>query len=156
MPASLLRKKKTEKVYDPVSAEVWAAGAKTMARVVELVSLVQVSARHAPRYKPLREELARLSRLTPCSTEPLARTQPKKEWSFDDYLTASRVVTALERIVVTDVDFVKHGEFKLFDDMRAEALLQVIEFHKTVEKYATLVKRERAAERLSGNKSGRR
>ncbi len=156
MPAPLLRKKKTERPYDPVSAEVWAAGARATAALIEVIDLIAISQKYSGHHKPLRAQLAAAVTLTPCAQEREARTRPAFEWTFNDYLSAVRVAQALREIVVTGVDFVPTGEFGLFDTLREKAAKAIIDFNATIENYTKLVKRDRAMERLSGQKSLRR
>lgn len=156
MPAPLLRKKKTEKIYDPVSAEVWAAGASATALVVELFEMIGVSHKYGDRYKPLCDQLAAATALTPCAQAKEVRTQPPKMWSFNDYLSAVNVAQALREIVVTGVDFVPAGEFAPFDALRDKAATAILDFNTKIETYTKLVRRDRAMERLSGEKSLRR
>lgn len=156
MPAPLLRKKKTEKTYDPVSAEVWAAAARATACVVEVFEIIAINGKYGDRYKPLCDQLAAATALTPCAQVKEVRTQPGAEWTFDDYLMAVRVAQTLREIVITGVDFVPTGEFSLFDALREKAANAIIDFNATIETYTKLVKRERAMERLSGRKSRRR
>lgn len=157
---SILRKKKPEGAkespLDPMSASAWALGAIATARVVELIDLLKISIKHGSAAAALREQLGAATALTPCALVQDARTTPRRAWSYQDYLLIVQVCTALRKIVVDDVDFVPPGEFGLFDTVRENAANAVIAFSKEVEKYTKLIKRERAMERLSGEKSQRR
>ena len=158
MPTPLLRKKPADKAvtYDPVSAAAWAAGAKATAAVIDLIDLLKLNPTHAKTAKTLTEQLEAATALTPCAIKKEARTQPKRSWSFQDYLLTVRVCEALRTVVVDGVDCVPRGTFDLFDQTRERAAQAVIAFIDPIDAYCTLVKRERAYERLSGNQSLRR
>lgn len=158
MPAPLLRKKPSSEpeTFDPVSAAAWAAGAKATAAVIGLVDLLALNPNHKQVAKDLTAQLETAAALTPCAVKSDARTKPRKRWSFQDYLLTVRVCEALRDIVVDGVQCVPPGSFSLFDSTREEAAQAVVAFVEQIEAYAKLVGRERAYERLSGEKSLRR
>jgi hypothetical protein len=155
-PSPLLRKKKVEETFDPVSAGAWAAGAKATAKVLELLKLLRINPAYYHEATPLFEQLNAATALSPCAVKSDARTKPRRQWSFQDYLLTVRVGEALRKIVVDGVDFVPKGQLGLFDTMREDAAKAIIVFVDEIEKYTTLVKRERAMERISGTESLRR
>jgi hypothetical protein len=157
MPAPLLRKKPDKGVtYDPVSAEAWAAGATATAAVVDLLDLLRLNPTHAATAALLTQQLDAAAALTPCALKKDGRTQPRQKWSFQDYLLTVGLCASLRSIVVDGVDCVPRGTFAPFDATRERAAQAVIAFVDKIDNYATLVKRERAYERLSGNQSLRR
>lgn len=158
MPAPLLRKKPSSKpeTFDPVSTTAWAAGAKATAAVIGLVDLLALNPKHKQVANDLTAQLEAAVALTPCAVKSDARTKLLKRWSFQDYLLTVRVCEALRDIVVDGVQCVPPGAFGLFDATREEAAQTVVTFIEQIEAYEKLVKRERAYERLSGEKSLRR
>lgn len=158
MPAPLLRKKPSIKVpvYDPVSAAAWSAGATATAAVLALIDLLRISPAYHHEATPLYAQIEAATALSPCAIKSEARTQPAHVWSFQDYLLTVKVCEVLRDIVVDAVDFVPAGSFGLFDSTREAAAKAIVKFIEQIEVYTKLVGRERAMERLSGNKSLRR
>lgn len=154
---SLFRKTKAVvEEFDPVSAATWAAGARATAKVLELLDLLKMSAAYGHKATPLFEKLDKVTAFTPCARTRDTRTKPRRTWTFQEYLQTVKVGETLREIVVDGVDFVPLGEFSLFDTMRNDAATAIIAYVEEIEKYTTLVKRERSMERLSGTESLRR
>lgn len=158
MPAPLLRKKPSTQLdmFDPVSAAAWAAGAKATAAVISLVDLLKLNPAYRQVAQDLTVQLEAATALTPCAVKSEARTKPRKQWNFQDYILAVQVCEGLRSVIVDGCDCVTRGIFSLFDTTRETAAQAVIAFVDSIEAYGKLVKRERAYERISGNESLRR
>ena len=157
MPAPLLRKKPSEpKPFDPVSASTWAAGAKATADVIAVLELLKLNPVHAKTATVLLVQLDAATALTPCAVQG-ARIKPRWQWNFAEYLLAVRVCEALRSIIVDGVASVPvPSGLGLYDTTRDTAIQSTVLFVEQIEAYAKLVKRERAYERISGEKSLRR
>jgi len=157
MPAPLLRKKPGTQtdMFDPTSAATWAAGAKATAAIVSMIDLLKLNPNHAQTARDIATQLKAATALTPCALTRDARTKPYRQWGFSDYVLAVKVYEALRDVFAEGVKRVPPG-FDLFDSTREAAAQDIIAFAESIEVYAKLVKRERAYERLSGERSGRR
>lgn len=158
MPAPLIRKKPSTQIdmFDPISATAWAAGARATAAVVAVIDLLALSNAYSRLAKTLASQIEAATALSPCAIKSEARTKPRKQWSFQDYILAVQVCEGLRSVIVDGCDQVPHGQLGLFDVTRDAAAQATIAFVGTIEAYAKLVRRERAMERLSGDESLRR
>ena len=157
MPSPLLRKKKNDvTTFDPVSAEVWAAGAIATAKIFETLDLMKLNTGYKIKAIEFSGELSKTVALTPCARSKGARTKPRTQWSFADYTTAVRVCKELHRTILAIREHVRVGQLSLFDETCESAAQAIVAFMGKIEPYAKLVKRERTYERISGNESGRR
>jgi hypothetical protein len=154
MATPLLRKKHVEgKTYDQTSAAAWAGLAKATASTMAMIDALGLDPSYVERAAVLAVQLETATALTPCAIKKAARTEPPQNWDYQDYINVVRVYDAL-RIVVDEIDLVQHNGF--FRTMRNAAAVYVLDAFDPIEAYRSLVRRERAMERLSGNMSRRR